>query len=113
MKRGRLNASSEPESFSDVLEQRAETHLIQAQSAAIALAMASICNNEQGCFGVMSGHERKTLRLSGQQLFQLAAFEQLVQVISTADQRAFDKYHRKSGQPVHNFRALRRRQVFR
>ena len=26
--------------------------------------MASICNDEQGCFGVMSGHDRKTLRLS-------------------------------------------------
>jgi aminoglycoside 6'-N-acetyltransferase I len=26
--------------------------------------MASICNDEQACFGVMSGHERKTLRLS-------------------------------------------------
>ena len=26
--------------------------------------MASICNDERGAFGVMSGHERKTLRLS-------------------------------------------------
>ena len=57
--------SSEPESFSGVPERRVKTHLIQAQSAAIARAMASICNNEQGCFAVMSGHERKTLRLSG------------------------------------------------
>ena len=28
--------------------------------------MTSICNEEQGCFGVMSGHDRKTLRLSDQ-----------------------------------------------
>jgi hypothetical protein len=27
--------------------------------------MASICNDERVAFGVMSGHERKTLRLSG------------------------------------------------
>jgi hypothetical protein len=27
------------------------------------LAMASICNDEQGAFGVMSGHDRKTLSL--------------------------------------------------
>ena len=27
--------------------------------------MASICNDERATFGVMSGHERKTLRLSG------------------------------------------------
>jgi len=27
------------------------------------LAMASICNDEQGSFGVMSGHDRKTLSL--------------------------------------------------
>ena len=26
--------------------------------------MASICNDEQAAFGVMSGHERKTLGLS-------------------------------------------------
>jgi hypothetical protein len=28
------------------------------------LAMASICNDEQGAFGAMSGHDRKTLSLS-------------------------------------------------
>ena len=33
-------------------------------STAMARAMASICNDERGSFGVMSGHERKTLRLS-------------------------------------------------
>ena len=26
--------------------------------------MGSICNDEQACFGVMSGHDQKTLRLS-------------------------------------------------
>ena len=35
--------------------------------------MASICNDEQGCFGVTSGHGRKTLRLSEQSL--LIAFQ--------------------------------------
>ena len=30
----------------------------------MARAIASICNDEQGCFGVMSGHERKPLTLS-------------------------------------------------
>jgi hypothetical protein len=47
-----------------VPEQRVKAPLIEAQSAAIARAMASIGNAEQGCFGVMSGHARKTLRLS-------------------------------------------------
>ena len=46
-------------------EQRARRRLIEAQSAAIARAMASICNDERSPFGVMSGHDRKTLSLSG------------------------------------------------
>jgi drug/metabolite transporter (DMT)-like permease len=37
---------------------------MKAQSAAMARAMASICNDERASLGVMSGHERKTLRLS-------------------------------------------------
>jgi len=55
---------SEAESFSSVAEQRARRRLIEAQSAAIARAMASICNDEQASYGVMSGHDRKTLSLS-------------------------------------------------
>ena len=39
--------------------------LALAQSAAIARAMASICNAEQARFGVTSGHGRKTLSLLG------------------------------------------------
>ena len=35
-----------------------------AQSAAIARALASICNDERAFLGVMIGHERKTLRRS-------------------------------------------------
>ena len=56
--------ASEAESFSSVAEQRARRRLIEAQSAAIAGAMASICNDEQASYGVMSGHDRKTLSLS-------------------------------------------------
>jgi hypothetical protein len=56
--------SSEAESFSSVPEQRVKRHLIQAQSAAIARSMASICNDEQGSFDVMSGHDRNTLSLT-------------------------------------------------
>ena len=58
-----LPGGSEPESFSDVSERRAKAPLVKAQSTAIARAIASICNAEQGCFGVTSGHGRKTLRL--------------------------------------------------
>ena len=39
------------------------------QSTAIARAMASICNDERARFGVMSGHDRKTLSLSGPRRF--------------------------------------------
>ena len=45
-------------------ERRAKGWPIEAQSAVIARAMASICNDERAAFGVMSGHDRKTLRLS-------------------------------------------------
>jgi glycogen debranching enzyme len=55
---------SAPESFSGVPEQRAKSRPIQAQSTAMARTMASICNDERVAFGVMSGHDRKTLRLS-------------------------------------------------
>jgi hypothetical protein len=57
--------ASEAESFSGVPEQRARKWPIKAQSAAIARAMASICNDERALLGVMSGHDRNTLRLSG------------------------------------------------
>jgi hypothetical protein len=59
-----LAQASEAESFSSVPEQHVKRRLIQAQSTAIARAMASICNDEQGSFGVMSGHDRNTLSLS-------------------------------------------------
>jgi hypothetical protein len=49
-----------------VSEQRAKKRLTWAQSADIARATASICNNEQALFGVMSGHDRKILSLSGE-----------------------------------------------
>ena len=55
---------SEAESFSGVSEQRTKTCPIKAQSTAIARAMARICNAERVRFGVVSGHERKTLSLS-------------------------------------------------
>jgi len=48
---------SEAESFSSVPEQRARRRLIEAQSAAMARAMVSICNDEQASYGVMSGHD--------------------------------------------------------
>jgi len=47
-----------------VTERRAQSRPIEAQSAAIARAMASICNDERAALGVASGHERKTLSLS-------------------------------------------------
>ncbi len=47
-----------------VPEQRTKTRPIKAQSTAIAQAMARICNAERVRFGVVSGHERKTLSLS-------------------------------------------------
>ena len=59
-----VKVGSEAESFSAVPERRVETSWIQAQSAAIAQAMASICNDEPGRFGVQGGHGRKTLSLS-------------------------------------------------
>jgi hypothetical protein len=40
-----------------VPEQRARRRPIEAQSAAIARAMASICNDERASCGVMSGHD--------------------------------------------------------
>jgi hypothetical protein len=58
-------ARPEVESFLSVAEQRARRRLIEAQSTDIARAMASICNDEQASYGVMSGHDRKTLSLSG------------------------------------------------
>ena len=62
---GRLGSRlcSEAESFSGVPEQRSKTCPIKAQSTAIARAMARICNAERVRFGVVSGHERKTLSL--------------------------------------------------
>ena len=48
--------ASEPESFSDVAERRVQRRPIEAQSTAIARAMASICNDERVALGVTSGH---------------------------------------------------------
>ena len=55
---------SEVENKLAVPERRAKTHPIEAQNAAIARAMASICNDEWGCFGVQSGHGKFFLSLS-------------------------------------------------
>ena len=55
---------SEPESFLPVPERRVKTPRTETQSTAIAQAMARICNDEPGCFGVQGGHRQKTLRLS-------------------------------------------------
>ena len=53
-------------------EQRAKKRLLWAQSADIARAMASICNNERALFGVMSGNDRKILSLSREMRHDLA-----------------------------------------
>ena len=47
-----------------MFEQRPKTCPIQAQSTPIATAMGSICNDKRVRFGVVSGHDRKTLSLS-------------------------------------------------
>jgi hypothetical protein len=60
----RPSVGSEAESLLGVSEQRPKTRPIKAQSTAIACAMARICNAERVRFGVVSGHERKTLSLS-------------------------------------------------
>ena len=57
--------ASEPVISSGVTEQRPKRRAIQAQSAAIARAMASICNDERASFGVVSGHVGTNHRLSG------------------------------------------------
>ena len=57
----------EAESFSSVTEQRVKRRPIWAQCTAIARAMARICKDERASFGVMSGHDRKTLSLSASQ----------------------------------------------
>jgi len=44
---------------------QAQTQAKTAQSTATARAMARICNDERASFGGMSGHDRKTLSLSG------------------------------------------------
>src|SRR5215216_2528901 len=72
----------EAESFSSVPEQHVKRRLIQAQSEVIARAMASICNDEQGPFSVMSGHGRNTLSLFSsleyRRLLTLAAHQHAV-----------------------------------
>ena len=79
----RRQIESEAESFSSVPEQRARRRPIEAQSAAMARAMASIGNDERASSGVMSGHDRKTLSLSDQR------FEPLpVQQIEVLPRRA-------------------------
>ena len=47
-------------------ERCVKTPLIEAESAGIARAKPSICNDEQRCFGVQGGHRQKTFSLSGQ-----------------------------------------------
>ena len=59
-----ITTSAVPERFSGLPERRAKRRSIQAQSAATARPMARICNDEWASFGVMSGHQRKTLRRS-------------------------------------------------
>ena len=44
----KVTRASEAESFLPVPERRVKTPLIEAQSTAIARAMARICNDEQG-----------------------------------------------------------------
>lgn len=61
---GRSWPGSEAEGFLPEPEGRDKTPLIEAQSTAIARAMARICNDEQRCFGVQGGHGQKTLSLS-------------------------------------------------
>jgi xylulokinase len=56
---------SEVERESGVTERDAQTPPIEAQSTAIARAMASICNEEWGCLGGTSGHVGFPLNLSG------------------------------------------------
>src|SRR2546421_2958690 len=68
-----MRLSSEAESVSSVPRAARQ----KAQSAAIARAMASICNDEQGSFGVMSGHDRNTLSPSECPLHQPAETEDL------------------------------------
>jgi len=92
----RTASGSEAESFSNMPERRATTPPIQAepglerscgpfvpggcqgrwpqaQSTAIARAMASICNDERGCFGVQGGHGGKTLSVSASQPVTVSA----------------------------------------
>ena len=56
--------ASEAECLSGMSEQCARRRPIEAQSAAIARAMASICNDERASSGLMSGHDSKALSLS-------------------------------------------------
>ena len=46
--------------------------------------MASICNDERGHFGVVSGHGRKTLRLSGNATGQRGVSDARRAMLSTA-----------------------------
>jgi hypothetical protein len=54
----------EAESFFVVPESQVQTPWIEAQTTAIARAMARICNDEPGCLGVQGGHGEMTLSLS-------------------------------------------------
>ena len=62
---GRSWPGSEAEGFLPEPERCVKTPLVEAQSTAIARAMARICNDGQRCFGVQGGHGQKTLSLSG------------------------------------------------
>ena len=57
---------SEPEKISNLPEQHLKTRPIQAQTTAMAVAMAvvRICNDERVRFGVVSGQGRRALRLT-------------------------------------------------
>jgi len=67
-----------------VTEQRVKRRPVQAQSTAIARAVARICNNERASFGVMSGHDRKTLSALGLVKQAKSLVEQALQIDADA-----------------------------
>ena len=60
----RFLKASEFVNISAVSGGRVKSTSIEAQSTAIAQAMASICNKERGRFGVQGGHGRNVHKLS-------------------------------------------------
>jgi CRP-like cAMP-binding protein len=70
---GQLSAADDLPSVLDTMAQtdcavlairNASMRRLVTQHPALLPALLQICNDEQACLGVMSGHERKTLRLS-------------------------------------------------